>query len=103
MQAEMSVGFLSFKESYVSDVVCHPNRSVEVRHSLRRRCDCELNFSLFRLLPPPQPRCFERSKQFGNFSPRHRTLRTPVADLHFRDPRRQWGHHQEQGTITARP
>ncbi|KZT71524.1 hypothetical protein DAEQUDRAFT_724040 [Daedalea quercina L-15889] len=30
MQAEMSVGFLSFKESYVSDVTCRPNRSVEI-------------------------------------------------------------------------
>ncbi|KAI0732807.1 dehydrase and lipid transport-domain-containing protein [Fomitopsis betulina] len=30
MQAEMSVGFLSFKESYVSDVICRPNQSVEV-------------------------------------------------------------------------
>ncbi|EPS98783.1 hypothetical protein FOMPIDRAFT_1125749 [Fomitopsis schrenkii] len=30
MQAEMSVGFLSLKESYISDVICRPNQSVEV-------------------------------------------------------------------------
>ncbi|PCH40914.1 hypothetical protein WOLCODRAFT_117922, partial [Wolfiporia cocos MD-104 SS10] len=30
MQAEMTVGFYSFKESYVSDIKCRPNESVEV-------------------------------------------------------------------------
>ncbi|KAH9938047.1 dehydrase and lipid transport-domain-containing protein [Fomitopsis serialis] len=33
MQAEMTVGFLSFKESYISDVTCLPNRSVEIAAS----------------------------------------------------------------------
>lgn len=32
MQAEMTVGFMSFKESYMSDVTCVPNQSVEVSH-----------------------------------------------------------------------
>ncbi|KAH9947223.1 dehydrase and lipid transport-domain-containing protein [Amylocystis lapponica] len=30
MQVEMTVGFLSFKESYISQVSCRPNESVEV-------------------------------------------------------------------------
>jgi coenzyme Q-binding protein COQ10 len=29
MEAELTVGFLSFKESYVSQVTCHPYHSVE--------------------------------------------------------------------------
>ncbi|KAH9833654.1 dehydrase and lipid transport-domain-containing protein [Rhodofomes roseus] len=33
MRAEMTVGFLSFKESYVSDVICRPNQSVEIAAS----------------------------------------------------------------------
>ena len=60
MQAEMSVGFLSFKESYVSDVICFPKRSVEVRYPLSRRHFCILSFVMIRLLPPLRLRCFER-------------------------------------------
>lgn len=37
MDAELTVGFLSFKESYTSKVTCRPNESVEV--------------SIFRILP----------------------------------------------------
>lgn len=34
MDAELTVGFLSFQESYVSKVTCSPNESVEVRWSV---------------------------------------------------------------------
>lgn len=34
MEAELTIGFLSFKESYVSEVTCRPHQSVEV-------CTCE--------------------------------------------------------------
>jgi len=30
MRAELTVGFMSFKETYISEVVCRPNESVEV-------------------------------------------------------------------------
>lgn len=32
MEAELTVGFLSFRESYVSKVTCRPNESVEVSY-----------------------------------------------------------------------
>ena len=36
MEAELTVGFLSFRESYISKVTCRPNESVEVSyHPLR--------------------------------------------------------------------
>ena len=32
MEAELTVGFLSFRESYISKVTCRPNESVEVSY-----------------------------------------------------------------------
>lgn len=71
MEAEMTVGFLSFNESYVSQVTCHPHHSVEVYSTFTtNRFLTHLSRpSLLRLHPYSKP--FQR---YGDFSQYHRNL-----------------------------
>jgi hypothetical protein len=77
MDAELTVGFLSFAESYVSKVTCSPYDSVKVSLSPRSVLHpCKLTPpALVRLSHPPPRLCSKPSKQPGNLS----LLRTPLG------------------------
>ena len=66
MDAELTVGFLAFKESYVSRVTCIPYTSVEVRLVFPQI----LIHNRFppRQLRPRQPHCLERFRPLGGFN-----------------------------------
>ena len=69
MEAELTVGFLSFHESYVSQVTCHPYHSVEVYFN------CAINQWFYptrtrQSLHRPRP-CSKPLQQHGDSSQHH--------------------------------
>ena len=77
MEAELTVSFLSFAESFVSTVICFPYESVKVSLALCGALHAHelTSSSLVRLSHPPPRLCSKPSKPPGNLSP----LRMPLG------------------------
>lgn len=95
MDAELTVGFLSFTESYVSKVTCSPYDSVKVSLSSRGAPHPPglITSTLVRPSHPPPRLCSKPSKPLGNLSPSRMPLKgrsllssNTISSLHLRTP-----------------
>lgn len=99
MEAEMTVGFMAFKESYVSKVTCVPYESVEVRNGSRQTVRRRASFDVCscRPLQLPPLRSLSIFQPPGDFN-RHllsRPIRPmPCRTQLLRQPIRSMRHNQ---------